>query len=174
MDFVRFRMPKELWNTGLMRSLCQTMVGSRKSLLNKLSPSGFWYDLYWFGKIGGRQLDGAIPSLYALERICKSQRVKEAQRSGRLHVFFDSGVRTGPDMFKALALGAQAILRKSSCFARDPWLPRFWALYIYSLHIPLLYPTIWSWLVIFYVGASYSRECCRAKLAHIFASLHRR
>ncbi|KAF5360733.1 hypothetical protein D9756_005106 [Leucocoprinus leucothites] len=59
---------------------------------------------------GGRQLDGAIPSLCALERICKSQRIKEAQRLGRLTVLFDSGVRTGPDMFKALALGAQAIL----------------------------------------------------------------
>jgi len=59
---------------------------------------------------GGRQVDGAIPSLYALERIAKSQKIKEAQNSGRLTLLFDSGVRTGPDMFKALALGAQAIL----------------------------------------------------------------
>jgi len=59
---------------------------------------------------GGRQLDGAIPSLYALERIAKSQKIKEAQSSGRLTLFFDSGIRTGPDMFKALALGAQAVL----------------------------------------------------------------
>ncbi|KAF5360870.1 hypothetical protein D9756_004946 [Leucocoprinus leucothites] len=71
---------------------------------------------------GGRQLDGAIPSLYALEQICKSQRIKEAQRSGRLTVFFDSGIRTGPDMFKALALGAQAILRKWLYYA--PRVPR--------------------------------------------------
>lgn len=62
--------------------------------------------------IGGRQLDGAIPSLYALERIAKSQKIKEAQASGRVTLLFDSGIRTGPDMFKALALGAQAILRK--------------------------------------------------------------
>jgi hypothetical protein len=68
--------------------------------------------IYDLGIPGGRQLDGAIPALYALEQICKSPRIKEAQRSGQLTVFFDSGVRTGTDMFKALALGAQAILRE--------------------------------------------------------------
>ncbi|KXN80613.1 hypothetical protein AN958_09423 [Leucoagaricus sp. SymC.cos] len=63
-----------------------------------------------YGANGGRQLDGGIPSLYALERICKSPRIKEAQHTGQLTVFFDSGIRTGPDMLKAIALGAQAIL----------------------------------------------------------------
>ncbi|KAG6910668.1 hypothetical protein DXG01_008712 [Tephrocybe rancida] len=60
--------------------------------------------------IGGRQLDGAIPSVYALESVMKSTKVKEAQASGKLTVLFDSGIRTGPDIFKALALGAQAVL----------------------------------------------------------------
>ncbi|CAK5284474.1 unnamed protein product [Mycena citricolor] len=59
---------------------------------------------------GGRQVDGALPSLYALERIMKSQKVKEAQTSGALTVLFDSGIRTGSDIIKALALGAQAVL----------------------------------------------------------------
>ena len=53
MDFVCFRMPKELWNTGLMGSLCQTMVGSRKST-QQIKPIRFliWF-LFgtWFGKI---------------------------------------------------------------------------------------------------------------------------
>lgn len=62
--------------------------------------------------IGGRQVDGAIPSLYALESIVKSPKIREAQRTAKLSILFDSGIRTGPDMFKALALGAQAILRK--------------------------------------------------------------
>jgi isopentenyl diphosphate isomerase/L-lactate dehydrogenase-like FMN-dependent dehydrogenase len=57
-------------------------------------------------------VDGAIPSLYALENIMKSAKIKEAQQSGKLTILFDSGVRTGSDIIKALALGAQAILRE--------------------------------------------------------------
>lgn len=41
-------------------------------------------------------------------------RVKEAQASGNLTILFDSGIRTGPDIIKALALGAQAVLSKPS------------------------------------------------------------
>ncbi|KAJ6584361.1 oxidoreductase [Mycena capillaripes] len=59
---------------------------------------------------GGRQVDGAIPSLYALARIMRSQTIKDAQASGKLTVLFDSGIRTGPDIIKALALGAQAVI----------------------------------------------------------------
>ncbi|KAG6899761.1 hypothetical protein C0993_007058 [Termitomyces sp. T159_Od127] len=59
---------------------------------------------------GGRQVDGAIPSIYALDNIMKSVKVREAQASGKLTVLFDSGIRTGPDVLKALALGAQAVL----------------------------------------------------------------
>ncbi|KAG6865198.1 hypothetical protein C0991_004569 [Blastosporella zonata] len=55
-------------------------------------------------------IDGAIPSIYALESIMKSAKVKEAQASGKLTILFDSGIRTGPDIVKALALGAQAVL----------------------------------------------------------------
>ena len=60
--------------------------------------------------LGGRQLDGSVPALYALERIMKSPKVRAAQQSGKLTVLYDSGIRTGPDIFKALALGAQAVL----------------------------------------------------------------
>jgi len=52
---------------------------------------------------GGRQVDGAIASLDALPGI--------AQAVGdRITVLFDSGVRTGADTVKALALGARAVL----------------------------------------------------------------
>ena len=52
---------------------------------------------------GGRQVDGAIAALEALPAVA-------AAVSSRLAVLFDSGVRTGADMVKALALGAQAVL----------------------------------------------------------------
>jgi lactate 2-monooxygenase len=52
---------------------------------------------------GGRQVDGAIASLDALPGV-----VEEVD--GRIPVLFDSGVRSGADAFKALALGARAVL----------------------------------------------------------------
>ncbi|OCL10561.1 L-lactate dehydrogenase [Glonium stellatum] len=55
---------------------------------------------------GGRQLDGAIASLDALAEIGADERV----RSSGLTVLFDSGIRTGSDVLKALALGAKAVL----------------------------------------------------------------
>jgi len=59
---------------------------------------------------GGRQVDGALGSLDALDRVMRSPRVLEAQKSGKFAVLFDSGVRNGSDVIKALALGAQAVL----------------------------------------------------------------
>jgi 4-hydroxymandelate oxidase len=52
---------------------------------------------------GGRQLDGALPSITALPG------VQEAV-AGRCEVLLDSGVRGGLDVFKALARGAGAAL----------------------------------------------------------------
>ncbi|TFY71896.1 hypothetical protein EVG20_g1098, partial [Dentipellis fragilis] len=58
---------------------------------------------------GGRQIDGAIGSFLALELIMRSQRVREAQVAGKFTVFFDSGVRSGSDVLKAVAMGAQGV-----------------------------------------------------------------
>lgn len=51
---------------------------------------------------GGRQVDGAIASLDALSPVV-------AAIEKRLPVLFDSGIRTGADVFKAIALGATAV-----------------------------------------------------------------
>ena len=51
---------------------------------------------------GGRQVDGAVASLDALPACVAA--------AGDLPVLFDSGVRTGADAVKALALGARAVL----------------------------------------------------------------
>ena len=55
---------------------------------------------------GGRQLDGAIASLDALAEIGADERVK----SSGITILFDSGIRTGSDVLKAVALGAKAVL----------------------------------------------------------------
>ncbi|HEV7649256.1 MAG TPA: lactate 2-monooxygenase [Actinophytocola sp.] len=52
---------------------------------------------------GGRQVDGAVASLEVLPEIA-------AAVGDELAVLFDSGIRTGADVVKALALGAQAVL----------------------------------------------------------------
>ncbi len=52
---------------------------------------------------GGRQLDGAIAALDALPGVVEAVQ-------DRLPVLFDSGIRRGSDVIKALCLGAKAVL----------------------------------------------------------------
>lgn len=47
----------------------------------------------------------------------KSSRIREAQEAGKFTILFDSGIRTGPDIIKALALGAQGVM--STSFLRE-------------------------------------------------------
>jgi len=52
---------------------------------------------------GGRQVDGAVGALTQLAPCVDAV-------AGRIPVLFDSGIRGGADVFKALALGARAVL----------------------------------------------------------------
>ncbi|MBA0569838.1 hypothetical protein Golob_003539 [Gossypium lobatum] len=52
---------------------------------------------------GGRQLDYCPPTISVLEEVVHAV-------GGKVPVFLDGGVRRGTDIFKAMALGAQAVL----------------------------------------------------------------
>ena len=52
---------------------------------------------------GGRQLDGAVGSLEVLPEIVEAV-------GDQITVLFDSGIRTGVDIIKALCLGAKGVL----------------------------------------------------------------
>jgi isopentenyl diphosphate isomerase/L-lactate dehydrogenase-like FMN-dependent dehydrogenase len=52
---------------------------------------------------GGRQLDGTLPALEALPHVAEAV-------GDRVPVLFDSGIRRGADVCKAIALGARCVL----------------------------------------------------------------
>jgi lactate 2-monooxygenase len=60
------------------------------------------YDGVMVSNHGGRQVDGGVGALDALPEVVGAV-------AGRIPVLFDSGVRCGADVLKALALGARAV-----------------------------------------------------------------
>lgn len=66
-------------------------------------------DAVWVSNHGGRQLDDAPSAISVLPAVVQAV-------AGRAEVYFDSGIRRGSDVVKALALGAQA------CFVGRPLL----------------------------------------------------
>ena len=56
----------------------------------------------WVSNHGGRQVDGATSTIAALPGIADAV-------DGRIPIVMDSGIRTGADAFKAIALGATAV-----------------------------------------------------------------
>ena len=60
-------------------------------------------DAIWVSNHGGRQLDGSPPALLALPKIRNSI-------GPNMPLIFDSGVRSGEDIVKALALGANLVM----------------------------------------------------------------
>lgn len=98
-EWAHLEILKKHWDGPIVLKGIQTLEDARKAVdygMNGIIVSNH----------GGRQLDGAIASLDALAEITADQQVKE---SG-LEILFDSGIRTGSDVLKALALGAKAVL----------------------------------------------------------------
>lgn len=90
---------KKLWDGPIVLKGIQTVEDAHRAI--DYGMSGIIVSNH-----GGRQLDGAIASLDALAEIAADERVKRSH----LTLLFDSGIRTGSDVLKALALGAQAVL----------------------------------------------------------------
>ncbi|CDW94384.1 hypothetical protein [Sporisorium scitamineum] len=67
-------------------------------------------DGVWASNHGGRQVDGAVASLAQLPAIADYiHSLPRKQHAERKTVIFDSGVRCGADIMKALCLGADAV-----------------------------------------------------------------
>jgi isopentenyl diphosphate isomerase/L-lactate dehydrogenase-like FMN-dependent dehydrogenase len=90
---------KKLWDGPIVLKGIQTVADAHKAI-------EYGMDGIIVSNHGGRQLDGATASLDALAEIGADEKVKQ---SG-LTVLFDSGIRTGSDVLKAIALGAKAVL----------------------------------------------------------------
>ncbi|KAG9603938.1 FMN-dependent alpha-hydroxy acid dehydrogenase, partial [Aureobasidium melanogenum] len=84
------------WDGPIVLKGIQTVADARKAA--ELGLAGIVVSNH-----GGRQQDGAIASLTMLPRIVDAV-------GDKLDVFFDSGIRCGSDIIKALALGAKCVL----------------------------------------------------------------
>ncbi|KFA54053.1 hypothetical protein S40293_05543 [Stachybotrys chartarum IBT 40293] len=89
---------KKLWNGPIVLKGIQTVEDAHRAIDHGM-------DGIIVSNHGGRQLDGATASLDALAEIAADDKVNDS----KLTLIFDSGIRTGPDVLKALALGAKAV-----------------------------------------------------------------
>lgn len=89
---------KDLWDGPIVLKGIQSVEDAHRAI-------DYGMDGIIVSNHGGRQLDGAIASLDALAEIGADERVQNSQ----LTLIYDSGVRTGSDVLKALALGAKAV-----------------------------------------------------------------
>ena len=98
-DWAHLDILKRLWDGPIVLKGIQTVQDAHRAIDHGV-------DGIIVSNHGGRPVDGAVASLDALAEIGADERVA---RSG-LTVLFDSGIRTGSDVLKALALGAKAVL----------------------------------------------------------------
>lgn len=87
---------KEHWDGPVVLKGIQSVADARKCV--EVGAQGIVVSNH-----GGRQQDGGVSSLGMLPRIAEAV-------GDKLDIFFDSGVRCGADIIKALALGAKCVL----------------------------------------------------------------
>ncbi|MET0506978.1 MAG: alpha-hydroxy acid oxidase [Burkholderiaceae bacterium] len=88
---IRDRWPRKL----IVKGVCRSDDAQRLATLG--------VDAIVVSNHGGRQLDGAVPTLHALPEVL-------AGVAGRVPVLVDGGIRRGNDIAMAVALGAQGVL----------------------------------------------------------------
>jgi lactate 2-monooxygenase len=98
-DWNQLEILRRNWDGPIVLKGIQTVEDARKA-------AKYGMDGILVSNHGGRQLDGAIASLDALAEITADEQVK----ASGLTILFDSGIRTGSDIIKALCLGAKAVL----------------------------------------------------------------
>jgi lactate 2-monooxygenase len=98
-EWKHLQLLRDNWDGPIVLKGIQTVEDARKA-------AEFGMDGIIVSNHGGRQLDGAVASLDALAEIGADA---EVQASG-ITILFDSGVRVGSDIIKALALGAKAVV----------------------------------------------------------------
>ncbi|KAL9937279.1 hypothetical protein V8E36_003688 [Tilletia maclaganii] len=102
------KIARELWGEGpIVLKGIQTPADAVRAV--QAGVQGVWVSNH-----GGRQVDGAIGSLQALRSIVQVVHSSvstsaSAEKRTRPAVIFDSGIRTGADIMKALALGADLV-----------------------------------------------------------------
>jgi isopentenyl diphosphate isomerase/L-lactate dehydrogenase-like FMN-dependent dehydrogenase len=97
-EWTHLEILKKLWDGPIVLKGIQTVDDAHRAI-------DYGMDGIIVSNHGGRQCDGAIASLDALAEIAADERVKRSN----LTLIFDSGIRTGSDALKALALGAKAV-----------------------------------------------------------------
>lgn len=98
-EWEHLKILRKLWDGPIVLKGIQTVADAHKAI-------DYGMDGIVVSNHGGRQVDGAMASLDALADIGADDKVKQ---SG-LTLLFDSGIRSGSDVLKALALGAKAVL----------------------------------------------------------------
>ena len=86
-------------NNGSVNKVALAVDGSQKSIDDAIAAGA---DAIWVSNHGGRQLDGAPAAFEVLPEI--ATRVNK-----RAPIIFDSGVRRGQHIFKAIASGADVV-----------------------------------------------------------------
>ncbi len=93
LDWTKIAKIRDMWGGKLILKGILDEEDARRA-------ADFGADAILVSNHGGRQLDGALSSIRMLPSIVKAV-------GGRTEVFLDSGIRSGQDILKALALGAQ-------------------------------------------------------------------
>jgi L-lactate dehydrogenase (cytochrome) len=94
LDWDRIRVFRKMWDGPLIIKGIMDVRDAREAL-------NVGADAIIVSNHGGRQLDGALSAIRALPEIAEAV-------GDRIEVHFDSGIRSGQDVLKALSLGAKA------------------------------------------------------------------